>query len=50
MSRMSKATEKDLNELSYAVLAPVFHQPDSSPKKVYLVSFILHLHGQMQVK
>ncbi|KAL9609586.1 MAG: hypothetical protein Q9167_005659 [Letrouitia subvulpina] len=33
MSRMGKATEKSLEEVARAVLAPTFHDPNMSPKK-----------------
>ena len=34
MTRMGKATEKGLKEVSHAVLAPWFHQEGSASKKV----------------
>lgn len=43
MSRMGKATEKGLDAVSKAVLGPVFHGDDNSPKKVCM-TVLLCLH------
>lgn len=49
VSKTSKATVKGLDELSNAVLAPVFHQHDIPPKKVFIISFD-HWLTPMQAK
>ena len=47
MTRMGKATEKGLEEVSKIVLAPVFHSDDATAKKVRL---ILHRNIQPRLR
>ena len=49
MTRMGKATEKGLEEVSKAVLAPSFHHEGVESKKVFDVSVYCSSHEAVSV-